>query len=616
MSKVEKIKSIELLAPARDAATALAAINHGADAVYIGPSSHGARSEAGNSIDDIKAVVEAAHPFGVKVYATVNTLVYNDEVEEVERLIWRLYRAGVDALIVQDMGVLRMNLPPIALHASTQCDVRTPEKARFLADVGFSQVVIARELSINETARIAEACPVPVEAFVHGALCVSYSGDCQAGWATAGRSANRGECPQICRHRFNLEDGQGNVLVADKHLLSLRDLNRSEQLEKLMEAGVRSFKIEGRLKSASYVKNVTAAYRRLIDDIIALNPEKYCRVSAGESTPNFKPELGRSFNRGFTTYFTNGRPGPTQRMASTESPKWIGLPVGTVKHCSPDGRKLNVDAIEALNNGDGLGYFDTKGEYCGFRLNRVEGNTIFPAKPLDIKPGTKLYRNADRVREQQVEASEGKRTLGVELTLRATRRGMALDAVDELGRRVSVAEDCELAEARTPQRKVHEEVLSKSGDTIFSVKKIIDEAEALFVPKSMLATLRRRALDALLAAGRITYHYDRRRSEAIVDYGVKELDYHSNVANRLAREFYADHGVKRLGPALEVAQAMSNKEPLTVMTTRYCIRREMGRCLKTPQGREWPQDLYLTSGNVKLRLVFDCDRCGMRVQKT
>ena len=338
MNESSSARPLELLAPARTADIAIEAIRCGADAVYIGGPSHGARQSAPNSLEDIRRVVDFAHQFGARVYVTVNTLVYPDEIADVERLVADLYRIGVDALIVQDLGLLRMKIPPIELHASTQCDIRSAAKARFLAEAGFSQLVVARELTVDEMREIASSVDVPIEAFVHGALCVSYSGDCQAGFASAGRSANRGECPQVCRHRFDLVDSGGNVLIAGKHLLSLRDLNRSQSLAEMIEAGVSSFKIEGRLKDLDYVKNVTAYYRRELDRIIAASGGRYVRSSFGSSTVGFTPDLNKSFNRGFTEYFTrSARPG---RMASIDTPKWQGEPIGTV--LSNDGKRLKV----------------------------------------------------------------------------------------------------------------------------------------------------------------------------------------------------------------------------------------------------------------------------------
>jgi len=363
------MRDLELLAPAADKNVAREAILHGADAVYMGGPSHGARKKASNSLADIRETVEFAHRFRARVYVTVNTLVYPHEIREVERLVWNLYLCGVDAIIVQDMSLLRMNLPPIALHASTQCDTRTPEKALFLQEVGFSQIVLARELSLQEIDTICRTVGVPVECFIHGALCVSYSGRCAASQVSVGRSANRGECAQMCRMPYTLRNGRGEVVERDKYLLSLRDFNASELIPQMIEAGVSSFKIEGRLKEADYVKNVTAAYRAIIDKVIASNPGKYRRSSYGESKISFTPRLDKSFNRGFTDYFLNGR--KPASMASLLTPKSMG--------------EIITDT-RLLHNGDGISFFNTKGEYEGVGVNRVENGRIIGSRPFRLPP--------------------------------------------------------------------------------------------------------------------------------------------------------------------------------------------------------------------------------------
>ncbi|MDE6085487.1 MAG: U32 family peptidase [Muribaculaceae bacterium] len=383
-------RKIELLAPARNADIAIAAIDHGADAVYMGASHHGARSQAGNSIDDIERVVEYAHRFNVRVYITLNTLVYDSELQEVKELIYDLYHVGVDALIVQDMALLEMDLPPIALHASTQCDIRTPEKARFLQDSGFSQLVLARELTLDEIKAIKDVTSVPLEAFVHGALCVSYSGNCQASYLLTGRSANRGECAQMCRLPYDLIDGKGKTIMSGAHLLSLKDMNRIDNLYDMICAGVDSFKIEGRLKDMEYIKTVVAAYRKELDRIISLHPDTLERSSIGKSDFSFMSSLNESFNRGYTEYFLNQRR-PKVSMATFESPKSIGTKVGKVLKC--DGKTLIVKSNDIFNNGDGFSYKAQDGTMRGFRINRADGNILILNSPLNIPPGTTLYRN-------------------------------------------------------------------------------------------------------------------------------------------------------------------------------------------------------------------------------
>lgn len=376
-----KQRKIELLAPAKNLECGIAAIDHGADAVYIGAPKFGARAAAVNSLEDIAALVEYAHLYNARIYVTVNTILKDEELQETEKMIWALFRAGVDALIVQDMGITGLNLPPIPLHASTQMDNRTVEKVRFLADAGFRQVVLARELSLREISKIHEACPdVPLEIFVHGALCVSYSGQCYVSQACFGRSANRGECAQFCRLPFSLVDAEGRVIVKDKHLLSLKDLNQSDELEALLDAGASSFKIEGRLKDVSYVKNVTVAYRRKLDAIFARRKE-YARASSGSCRYAFNPQLDKSFSRGFTHYYLHGR---TKDVFSFDTPKSLGEEMGTMKEAR--GNYLTVAGLKSFNNGDGVCYIDEQGRLQGFRINRVEGNKLYPQEMPRIKP--------------------------------------------------------------------------------------------------------------------------------------------------------------------------------------------------------------------------------------
>lgn len=609
---------LELLAPARNADVAIQAILAGADAVYIGPASHGARKSAANSLAEIERVVKFAHPFRVKVYATVNTIVYDAELESVERLIWDLYNIGVDAVIIQDMGILRMNLPPIELHASTQCDIRTPEKAKFLHEVGMARVVPARELSLSEIAAIHKETPVEIEAFIHGALCVSYSGDCRASCASGGRSANRGECAQICRLPYDLTDADGNTLMSGKHFLSLRDLNRSNSIGEMADAGVTSFKIEGRLKDAAYVKNVTAHYSKILDRIVKESDGRYERASAGRSRVSFTANPDKAFNRGFTSYFLTGK-APARGLANFDSPKAIGAKVGTVTACTP--KCITVKLTEALANGDGLGYFDKSGRFVGFRLNRIEGNRLFPASAQVIPSGTALYRNRDKAWDDEIESSSSERTLRVEMVLRTVGDSIvALDLTDERGCAVTATATLPtpLAPAVTPQEEPRRNILRKLGGTIYRPGQIIDLVGQLFVPASLLASLRREAIELLDAAAAATYHTGRRRAEVIstpLPMG-EHLTMRDNVANRLAREFYADHGAKEIESAMEVERPDGDA---LVMCTRYCLRKELGKCLLTPEGRKWPSPalasapLYLVNPTTTLRVEFDCKRCGMNI---
>ncbi len=600
-------RPIELLAPARNADIAISAINHGADAVYIGAGHHGARSAAGNSVTDIVRVVEHAHRFNARVYVTTNTIVYDDELKAVEQLIYELYRAGVDALIVQDMGILRLDLPPIALHASTQCDTRTPGKARFLQDAGFSQIVLARELTLSEIRSISDVTTVPLEAFVHGALCVSYSGNCQASWAVTGRSANRGECAQMCRLPYDLIDGSGERILTGKHLLSLKDMNRVTRLAEMMDAGVSSFKIEGRLKDENYVKNVVAAYRRELDKVIDAQPERYCRASDGVVELSFTPDVRASFNRGFTEYFLRDR--HQGAMATFDTPKSTGAKVATV--IKSDGRSVTVNPLAQLNNGDGLGYFDGSGRFTGFRVNSVEGNRLFPASDQRLPVGTVLFRNRDIKFESELKGDTARRVIPVTMTLRPVGDSrLALDLSD--GRQtVTVTADVEMSEARTPQEDARLRALTKTGGTIYSVTAVTDNVGSRFIPASVLSALRRDATESLDRARRATYRYDYRRADTGAPYPESRLTYHDNVANSRAEEFYRSHGVK----SMERAAECGNRQPgeMPVMLTRYCLRRELGCCLKTPGAKKLQGPLYIKSADNSFRLDFDCRNCEMSV---
>lgn len=617
MQRPKQPAEIELLAPARDASIALDAIVCGADAVYIGGPTHGARAAAGNSIADIARVAEYAHRFNARVYVTLNTIIYQDELPAVERIVGELYRAGVDALIVQDMGLLRLDLPPIALHASTQCDIRTPAKARFLEEAGFSQLVLPREMTLDEIRAVREAVSVPLEGFVHGALCVSYSGDCQASCATTGRSANRGECAQICRHSFDLLDRSGNILVANRHLLSLRDLNRSADIAAMIEAGISSFKIEGRLKDSVYVRNTVAAYRRAIDSVIEASDGRYIRSSAGRSDVGFIPDTAKSFNRGFTTYFLQPEPA-ADGIASIATPKMRGPEVATV--IASRGNRLTVKATESLNNGDGLVYFDRNGEFKGFRLNRVEGNTLYLASPVAIDRGTTLYRNLDRVFETEISRARPVRRIPVDIDLRlADPDTIVITLSDTRGNRVTATAGIEPQPARTPQQEARRRVLTKLGDTIYEAAGVTDTLGDIFVAASTLTELRRKAVDLLDTAQRARYMPQLRRPEnPDAKFPAESLDYHDNVANSAARRFYNDHGVTEIAPALETVSRSAIAPGTRVMTTRYCLRRELGHCMLDEQRQpRWPAgDLVLRSGPMRFDVHFDCANCRMSLLTT
>ena len=585
-----KPKTLELLSPAANAETAIQAILHGADAVYIGPPSHGARKSASNSIEDIERVVDFAHQYRARVYATVNTIVYDEEIKHVENLIKDLYHIGVDAIIVQDMGILRMKIPPIALHASTQCDIRTPEKAKFLEEVGFSQLVLARELSLNEIKSVAEAVTIPVETFIHGALCVSYSGRCHASLAVTGRSANRGECAQICRLPYTLVDADGKVISKDKYLLSLKDFNASHDLEKLVEAGVRSFKIEGRLKDAGYVKNITALYHKQLEEIIRSRPEEYKRSSYGNVSLKFEPQGDKSFNRGFSNYFLSDR--HPLKIASLLSPKSQG--------------ELIMD-ISRLNNGDGISYYDHTGNFTGVNVNRVEGNRIVPARKVEIPKNTRIYRTSDIKWEKLLSGETAVRKIGLDIHMDNSR----ISVSDERGVRAILPLDLEFETAR--KEMDFKNVFEKLGNTPYYLKSFISDVDPLrFYRASELTSLRRRLVEWLDKANRATYPFEYRRKEnrdALYPY---KIDYRDNVANRLAEEFYRDHGAEVKEKAAEITGAL--KKDKVVMTTRHCILRELGMCKKDKgQPEKFKSPLYLNYDGGKFRLDFDCRNCEMKV---
>ena len=603
-----KLRKIELLAPAKNLECGLEAINHGADAVYIGAPKFGARSAAGNSLDDIQTLVKHAHLYNARIYVTVNTILKEEELLETEKMIWELYGMGVDALIVQDMGITGLNLPPIPLHASTQTDNRTSDKVKFLANAGFRQVVLARELSLKEIDRIHRENPdVALEAFVHGALCVSYSGQCYVSEACFGRSANRGECAQFCRLSFNMVDADNQIMVSNKHLLSLKDMNQSNQLEALIDAGVSSFKIEGRLKDVSYVKNVTAAYRQKLDEILNRRPD-LIKASSGTCYFDFKPQLDKSFSRGFTHYFVNGR---DRDIASFDTPKSLGEEMGTVKEIR--GNYLTVAGLKSFNNGDGVCYLDEKGTLQGFRINRVDGNKLFLQEMPEIKQRTVLYRNYDQEFEKILSRESAKRKIAVELLLEDHVFGFSLTLTDEDRNLVTLALPRDKELARSPQTKNLEEQLAKLGNTPFEAIKVeVRFSDNWFIPVSALADLRRKAVDELLTLRSINYKREvsvwKSTSHA---YPQTELTYLGNVMNSKAHSFYAAHGVKNIAPAFEKQPV----EDAVLMFCKHCLRFSMGWCPVHQKGcSPYKEPYYLVSSDGKrFRLSFDCKNCQMKV---
>lgn len=612
---MSKQRKIELLAPAKNLECGMEAVKHGADAVYVGAPRFGARAAAGNSLEDIAALVEYAHLYNVRIYVALNTILREEELRETEQMIRALYRAGVDALIVQDMGILRLDLPPIPLHASTQMDNRTVEKVRFLHEAGFRQAVLARELSLQEIRRIHEAVPqMPLEVFVHGALCVSYSGQCYASQACFGRSANRGECAQFCRLPFTLTDADGRVIAKEKHLLSLKDLNRSDELEVLLDAGATSLKIEGRLKELSYVKNVTAAYRQRLDALFRRRPE-YVRASSGQSRFGFTPQLDKSFNRGFTTYFLRGR---GEEVSSFDTPKSVGEAMGTLKE--QRGGCLVVAGVKPFHNGDGACFFDEQGRLQGFRINRVEANKLYPAGNLPrIKPRTRLYRNFDQEFERLLSRPSAERKIALDWQLDEIPAGFALTVGDEDGNRLRIAFPLPKEEARTPQADSLRRQLTKLGDTPYAVRSFtlgesLGGAFRYFIPASVLSDWRRQVVDRMTTLRRINYRRElsaRPAPTAAPRYPAERLTYLGNVMNSEARRFYLDHGVASVAPAYE-QQAVPGA---VLMFCKHCLRYSMGWCPTRQQGHSpYREPYYLTGTDGKrFRLSFDCKMCQMKV---
>ncbi len=613
------MRKIELLAPAKDLKCGIAAIAHGADAVYIGAQRFGARAAAGNSVEDIEQLCRYAHRYAAKVYVTVNTIIYDNELEDTRRLLDELKQAGVDAVLVQDMSLVPCS--PLPLHASTQTDNRTVEKVRWLRSLGFSRVVLARELSMAEIKAIHKAVPdVELEVFVHGALCVSYSGQCYASQYCFGRSANRGECAQFCRLKFNLEDADGNTIDRNRYLLSLKDMCRIDRLEQLVDAGVTSFKIEGRLKDVTYVKNVVAAYSTRLNQIIEKSGGRLARASMGSATYTFTPNLKKTFNRGFTDYFLNGR---TPDIASPDTPKAIGEFVGKVKEISRRG--IRVAGTSVFANGDGLCYVNGERELEGFRVNRVENNLLIPAKtPRSLRVGMSLYRNNDQLFERELQKHTAERKIPVSLVLGETDRGFSLmtQVVGSEWDSPIVAMsfvDAEKQEAQTPQRDNYKRLLSRLGDTPFVADSIEFEPSSFsrFIPSSVIAALRRDACERLeeeIAAAMHSHETTNTDVEArpLTAPPVAPLPYLYNISNRLAREFYEKCGAENTGEAFELRRPARNA---LIMQCRLCLRYSYGYCVKNggkrPMWKE-PLRLVLPDGR-RFPLQFDCKNCQMNV---
>ena len=602
------MKSIELLSPAKNLECGLAAINHGADAVYIGASQFGARAAAGNSVEDIAELVKYAHQYRVKVLVALNTILTDEQLPDAEKLIWEIYNAGADALIIQDMGILQLNLPPIAIHASTQTDNRTIEKVQFLQDVGFSRVVLARELTLKQITEIATQTDVELEAFVHGALCVSYSGQCYMSEANCGRSANRGQCAQYCRLPYHLLDADDNMLVKNKHLLSLKDLDLSDSLEEMMNAGVTSFKIEGRLKDVDYVKNITSYYRKKLDAILD-GSNRFQKASAGKTTFFFEPNPEKSFRRGNTDFFLHGR---KPDIIQQDTPKSLGEPIGKITYI---GRNFfEVQNGTMLNNGDGLCFINKHGDLTGFRVNRVERKQIFPAEMPKINDGVMLYRNQDQAFEKILKGKTSERKVGVRMFFKETVNGFSIQLTDEDDISSTFEADCEKQPAQKPDAVIEniKNQLSKLGNTIYEALDITIEIDApWFFPASRLSEWRRLAVEQLdevreKANIRVLKHESKSAT-----YPTTQLSYLGNVINSQAESFYREHGVEEIMPGFEVKA----QEGVPLMFCKHCIKFNMGWCPKEGYKATFKEPLYLKNNDQLYQLTFDCMVCEMRISK-
>ncbi len=600
---------MELLSPAKNIECGIEAINHGADAVYIGAPKFGARVAASNTIEEIGTLVKYAHRYYAKIYVTLNTILDDRELAEAEKMIWKLYETGVDALIIQDMGITQLNLPPVSLHASTQTDNRTVEKVKFLEQAGFEQVVLARELSLEQIREIASQTSVKLESFVHGALCVSYSGQCYVSQAFCGRSANKGACAQLCRLPFSLLDSAGNVIIADKHLLSLKDLNLSGYLRELIDAGISSFKIEGRLKDVSYVKNITAYYRQKLDEILE-NSGKYKKTSSGKCRFFFDPNPEKSFSRGFTGYFIHGR---NNEITSFDSPKSSGEYTGIITACSS--QYIYVESDMEMVNGDGFCFVNQQGALLGFKANRVEGKKIFPSETISIPIGTKLYRNYHHAFEKLLSKKSAERNIQASIEFTETDKGFCLTVTDEDKVTAAIYKKLpkEIAQNKEKAGEAIRKLLSKTGNTIFEINDvIITTSGSYFIPPSLLTGWRKELLE-LLESERENkrLHTAAEFPETAHSYPFQTLDYKGNVHNQKAKEFYAKHQVKEIENSFE----QEKRDSAVLMFCKHCLKYSLGICPKNrTNNQNYKEPFFLLyNKKKKLRLLFDCKLCEMQV---
>lgn len=607
---------LELLAPAKNKILGMAAVDHGADAVYIGASRFGARAAVGNTVREIEDLCAYAHFYRAKVYVALNTLLFDHELEEAQKLVFRLWEAGADALIIQDMGLLELDLPPMPLFASTQTDNRTVDKVTFLEKTGFQRVILARELGLDQISEIRAATRVELEAFVHGALCVCYSGQCYMSAAIGGRSANRGACGQPCRLPWNLVDRDGRVLAENRYLLSLKDMNRSAHLPALIKAGITSFKIEGRLKDLAYVKNITAYYRKKLDALIAGDPG-HRKASSGRVDLLFSPDPAKTFSRGATDYYlTDPGPGPVHSM---DTPKSRGEALGRVQKIGPDW--FTVSGNKPLSNGDGLCFLDDSGKLRGFRVNRIgKAGKIYPPgkdpmQQIPLKRGVPLFRNHDQAFSRQMAGETAVRRVGLDLVFSQIPGGIALAGQDEDGYRAEVEQHHRPEAAKKPDQAlaVLERQLARLGNTRFYLRRLSIASDPVFVPAGVLNQLRRDLVAELARVRETAYcRQERQGFPAPVPFPSDRLDFRGNVANQAAVRFYEKRGVRSTQPAFEQQRPAG---PVRLMTTRHCICHSLGHCTrdKAPDSRDWKGPLFLENEKGHFELRFDCARCRMEI---
>lgn len=596
---------VELLIPAKDAATGIEAVNHGADAVYIGAPKFGARQAAGNSLQDIEQLVRYSHLYGANVHVTLNTLLFDNELEDARKMVFQLYDMGVDALIIQDLGLLKVEMPPVALHASTQCHNASVERVQFLEKLGFQRAILARELDLETIRKIRQRTSIELETFVHGALCVSYSGQCYMSCYANGRSGNRGACAQLCRYRYDLTDADGKKLASSQYLLSLRDMNRSAYIADLIKAGVCSLKVEGRLKDAAYVKNITSYYRQRIDAVLAGNLD--CRpVGSGHLYYFFTPNPNKTFTRGYTDYFIHGE---REKMATLVTPKAMGERLGFLRQ---DVRgQLFYEGSAEISNGDGLCFINQEKTLEGFQVNRVDGNKIKPHKPVSSFRKVEIFRNQDKQFEDILAGKTAERKVWVDWVLEADVHGFSLRAIDEDGCMVQETMEVELQRAQKPEMAYRQlqTALSKLGNTPFEARSV-EVCDQFFIPTATLNALKKQVVDRL-AEERILHFRPQPISHTIQPETLfEEVTYKANVVNEAHKRVYEEFGADRVEEGLDKTRQFNGKE---LMVCKYCIRYEMGMCSRQPEGRKVHLPWYLSDGTHRYRLEFDCARCEMKV---